>query len=145
MKNIAYLAIVLLLITNTVSALEKRDCTGLKKLSKAYLTCKSGNFKAGIVNTGSQIKKNTVGKVKIKKTKNGETTASKISKSTKEKTQGIKNKLNKIFSGTTKQYPKYIKDKKEMKSEEYTEYNQYVSNYKYINDRKEETYKCIVM
>jgi hypothetical protein len=115
MKNIAYLAIVLLLITNTVSALEKRDCTGLKKLSKAYLTCKSGNFKAGIVNTGSQIKKNTVGKVKIKKTKNGETTASKISKSTKEKTQGIKNKLNKIFSGTTKQYPKYTKNKKDKK------------------------------
>ena len=112
MKNIAYLALVLLLITNTVSALEKSDCTGLKKLSKAFLACKSGNFKAGIVNTGSKIKKNTVGKIPKKKTKNGETTTSKMSKSAKEKTQGFKNKLNKIFSGTTKQYPKYSKDKK---------------------------------
>tara|TARA_B110000971_G_C19510210_1_gene277112 strand:+ start:78 stop:410 length:333 start_codon:yes stop_codon:yes gene_type:complete len=109
MKNIAYLAIVLLLITNTVSALEKRDCTGLKKLSKAFLTCKSGNFKAGVVNTGSKLKKNTIGKVKKKDTVNDETTANKITKATKEKTQGFKNKLGKIFSGTTKQYPKYTK------------------------------------
>ena len=112
MKNLAYLAIVLLLITNTVSALEKKDCTGLKTLSKAFLTCKSGNFRAGVVNTGSKIKKNTIGKIKEKDINNGETTANKISKVTKEKTQGFKNKLNKIFSGTTKQYPKYTKDKK---------------------------------
>ena len=115
MKNLAYLAIVLLLITNTVSALEKRDCTGLKKLSKAFMACKSGNFKAGVVNTGNKIKKNTIGKVKKKDTHNGETTANKISKVTKEKTQGFKNKLSKIFSGTTKQYPKYIKNKKNKK------------------------------
>ena len=94
MKNIAYLAIVLLLITNTVSALEKRDCTGLKKLSKAFLTCKSGNFKAGVVNTGSKLKKNTIGKVKKKDTVNDETTANKITKATKEKTQGFKNSIN---------------------------------------------------
>ena len=36
-----------------------------------------------------------VGKIPKKKTKNGETTTSKISKSAKEKTQGFKNKLNK--------------------------------------------------
>ena len=115
MKNIAYLAIVLLLITNTVSALEKRDCTGLKKLSKAFMACKSGNFKTGIVNAGSKIKENTIGKVKKKDTKNTETTANKISKATKEKTLGFKNKLDKIFSGTTKQYPKYMKDEKDKK------------------------------
>jgi len=115
MKYIAYLAIVLLLITNTVSALEKRDCTGLKKLSKAFLACKSGNFKAGVINTGSQIKKNTVGKIKKKDTNNDETTANKISKATKEKAQGFKNKLGKIFNGSTKQYPKYTKNKKDKK------------------------------
>jgi hypothetical protein len=92
-----------------------KDSTGLKKLSKAFMACKSGNFKAGVVNTGNKIKKNTIGKVKKKDTHNGETTANKISKVTKEKTQGFKNKLSKIFSGTTKQYPKYIKNKKNKK------------------------------
>ena len=89
MKNLAYLTIFLLLITNTVTALEKKDCTGLKKLSKAFLACKSGNFKTGIVNTGSKIKKNTIGKLKKKDTDNGETTVNKISKATKEKTKRI--------------------------------------------------------
>ena len=113
--NLGYLSIVITLLITPLSAIEKRDCTGLKKLSKAFLTCKSGNFKAGVVNTGSKIKKNTIGKIKKKDTDNGETTANKISKATKEKAQGFKNKLSKIFNGSTKQYPKYTKNKKDKK------------------------------
>ena len=60
MKKITYLIIAISLIINSASALEKKDCSGLKKLSKAFIACKSGNLKAGIVNTGSAIKKGTV-------------------------------------------------------------------------------------
>ena len=59
MKNIAYLSIMISLLITPLSALEKKDCSGLKKLSKAFIACKSGNLKVGIVNTGSKIKKNT--------------------------------------------------------------------------------------
>ena len=114
MKNITYLIIAISLLVTPLSAIEKKDCSGLKKISKAYVACKSGNLKAGIVNTGSKIKKNTVGKVKKTKTNENETTTdekknttvSKISNATKKKTAGIKAKFNKIFSGGTKQYPK---------------------------------------
>jgi len=117
MKNITYLIIAISLLVTPLSAIEKKDCSGLKKISKAYVSCKSSNLKAGIVNTGSKIKKNTIGKVKKNKTIDNEidtdkkkiTSMSKISKVTKEKTTGLKNKLNKMFSGTTKQYPKGTK------------------------------------
>ena len=64
MKKIAFLSIIISFLITPLSALEKQDCSGLKKLSKAFVACKSNNLKAGIVNTGSQIKKNTVGKIK---------------------------------------------------------------------------------
>ena len=107
--NLGYLSIVITLLITPLSAIEKRDCTGLKKLSKAFLTCKSGNFKAGVVNTGSKIKKNTIGKIKKKDTTNGETTSNKISKATKEKAAGVKKQVNKMFRSNTKQYPKGTK------------------------------------
>jgi hypothetical protein len=114
MNKIATLTFFISLLITPSNALEKKDCSGLKKISKAYVACKSGNLKAGIVNTGSKIKKNTLGKVKKTKTTENETTTnekknttvSKISNATKEKTAGIKAKFNKIFSGGTKQYPK---------------------------------------
>ena len=105
------------LLVSPLVAAEKRDCSGFKKISKAFVACKSNNLKTGIVNTGSKIKKSTIGK--IKKTEKVEnktsinekkiTTVSKISTATKEKTKGFKNAFNKIFSGNTKQYPKGLK------------------------------------
>ena len=122
MKKITYLIIALSSIINSASALEKEDCSGIKKLSKAFIACKSGNLKAGIVNTGSAIKKGTVlQNIKAKKIpkENDTNTTTKITKkikkkasSIKEKTAAFKNPLDDIFSGTTKQYPKYLKNKK---------------------------------
>ena len=115
MNKITYFVIVITLMLSSASALEKKDCSGLKKLSKAFIACKSGNLKAGIVNTGSAIKKGTVGKIKKeKKITNGDdtNTPTKIAKKIKEKTAAFKNPLKDVFSGTTKQYPKYTKSKK---------------------------------
>ena len=114
MKKITYLIIALSLIINSASALEKKDCSGLKKLSKAFVACKSGNLKAGIVNTGSAIKKGTVGKIK-KNNGNNENT-DENSEGLKEKVsikaEEIKKKTSNLFNGSTKQYPKYLKSKK---------------------------------
>ena len=114
MKKITYLIIALSLIINSASALEKKDCSGLKKLSKAFIACKSGNLKAGIVNTGSAIKKGTVGKIK-KNNENNENT-NENSEGLKEKVsikaEEIKKKASNLFDGSTKQYPKYSKSKK---------------------------------
>ena len=117
MKKIAYVGVILSLMMNPLSAIEKRDCSGLKKLSKSFMACKSYNFKAGLTNAGSQVKKNTIGKIKKDKTTNDETSSEgKIAKTIKKKTvalknplKGFKNPLNSIFSGTTKQYPKGTK------------------------------------
>ena len=124
MKKIAYVGIIISLMISPLSAIEKRDCSGLKKLSKAFMGCKSYNFKAGLTNVGSQVKKNTIGKVKKDKTTNDETSSeSKIAKTIKKKAsslkkktvalknplKGFKNPLKGIFSGTTKQYPRGTK------------------------------------
>ena len=124
MKKIAYVGVILSLMMNPLSAIEKRDCSGLKKLSKAFMACKSYNFKAGLTNVGSQVKKNTIGKVKKDKTTNDETSSEgKIAKTIKKKASGLKKKtialknplkgfknpLKGIFSGTTKQYPRGTK------------------------------------
>ena len=112
MNKITYFVIAIILMLSSASALEKKDCSGLKKLSKAFIACKSGNLKAGIINTGSAIKKGTVGKIKKEKKitdQNDTNTTPKIIKAIKEKTTGFKNPLNGIFSGTTKQYPKGTK------------------------------------
>ena len=96
MNKITYFVIALILMLSSASALEKKDCSGLKKLSKAFIACKSGNLKAGMVNIGSSIKKGTVGKIK------------KV-KAIKVKKPKIKSSGDKVTRGTTKQYPKGIK------------------------------------
>ena len=69
MKKIIFLTIVLLSFTYTVNAVEKSDCSSLKKISKAYIACKSGNFKTSmkknnIAQTGTNVSKGIVSKVK---------------------------------------------------------------------------------
>ena len=69
MKKIIFLTIVLFSFTYSVNANEKRDCSGIKKFSKAYIACKSGNFKTSmkknnIAQTGTNVSKAIVGKVK---------------------------------------------------------------------------------
>ena len=96
MNKITYFVIAIILMLSSASALEKKDCTGLKKLSKAFIACKSGNLKAGIINTGSSIKEGTVGKIK------------KV-KANKDKKPKIKSSSNGKLKGLTKQYPKGIK------------------------------------
>ena len=114
MKKIAFVGIVLLLMINPLSALEKRDCSELKKLSKAFVACKSHNLKAGLTNAGSKVKKNTIGKIK-KNNGNNENT-DENSEGLKEKVsikaEEIKKKTSNLFNGSTKQYPKYLKSKK---------------------------------
>ena len=34
----------------SINATEKKDCSELKKFSKKFFSCKSGNFKSGIEN-----------------------------------------------------------------------------------------------
>ena len=112
MKKITYFVIVLSLMLSSASALEKKDCSSLKKLSKDFIACKSGNLKAGIVNTGSAIKKGTVGKIKKKdkiNDKESVSKTSKITKAAKDKTSKIKSSFSGLFKGTTKQYPKGVK------------------------------------
>ena len=115
MNKITYFTIAIILMLSSASALEKKDCTGIKKLSKAFIACKSGNLKAGIINTGSSIKKGTVGKIKKEKKINNEndsSTATKIVKATKDKSSKVKSSVDGLFKSTTKQYPKYSKSKK---------------------------------
>ena len=115
MKKVTYFVIVFSLMLGSASALVKKDCSSLKKLSKDFIACKSGNLKAGIVNTGSAIKKGTVGKIKKEKkitNENDTNTPTKIAKKIKEKAAGFENPLKGIFSENTKQYPKYSKRKK---------------------------------
>ena len=112
MNKITYFVIAIILMLSSASALEKKDCTGLKKLSKAFIACKSGNLKAGIINTGSSIKQGTVGKIKKEKKINNEndtSTTTKIVNATKDKTSKVKSSIGGLFKSTTKQYPKGIK------------------------------------
>jgi hypothetical protein len=69
MKKIIFLTIVIFSFTYTVNAVEKSDCSSLKKISKAYIACKSGNFKTSmkknnIAQTGTNVSKGIVSKVK---------------------------------------------------------------------------------
>tara|TARA_B110000438_G_scaffold19509_1_gene17959 strand:+ start:166 stop:387 length:222 start_codon:yes stop_codon:yes gene_type:complete len=50
MKKIAFLGIIISFLMTPLSALEKQDCSGLKKLSKAFVACKSSNLKTGLAN-----------------------------------------------------------------------------------------------
>jgi len=131
MKKIIYLIIFLIGSITTINAAEKRDCSGIKKLSKDYLACKTGNLKAGILNQDGKKWENsgdvTTSKKetdKVSTTKKIKTTASnttkkikttasdasdKIKVSAADTTKKIKKSLNNFFKKSKKQYPKGIK------------------------------------
>ena len=50
MKKISYTIIIILLLMTSLYAEEKKDCSKLKKFSKQYFACKTGNLKSGIEN-----------------------------------------------------------------------------------------------
>jgi len=69
MKKIIFLAIILFSFTYSVNAAEKRDCSDIKKISKASIACKYGNLKTGmkkknIVKIGTKVTKGITDKVK---------------------------------------------------------------------------------
>ena len=69
MKKIIFLIIVLFSFTSLVNAVEKEDCSGMKKISKAYVACKTGNLKLGmtknnITQTGTNVTKGILNKAK---------------------------------------------------------------------------------
>ena len=110
MKHLIYSIVIIIGFSTLAQSAEKKDCSGIKKLSKAFIACKTGNFNASIVNTGSVIKKNTIGKVKIKnKKKDKSSTIDKVKKTPKEIGKSVKNRIKGVFGGVTKQYPKGVK------------------------------------
>ena len=64
MKKLIFICLIIFSLTSHINANEKKDCSNIKKLSKTYLVCKSGNLKKGIVNTGSKVKQGTINKAK---------------------------------------------------------------------------------
>ena len=50
MKKISYTIILIILLMTSLNATEKKDCSELKKFSKQFFSCKSGNLKSGIEN-----------------------------------------------------------------------------------------------
>tara|TARA_X000000368_G_scaffold188641_1_gene148761 strand:- start:1092 stop:1334 length:243 start_codon:yes stop_codon:yes gene_type:complete len=64
MKKLIFISLFIFGFIFQANAVEKKDCSNIKKLSKAYIACKSGNLKKGIVNTGSKVKQGTINKAK---------------------------------------------------------------------------------
>ena len=100
MKFLLTLFLILLFNNSHVVAVEKIDCSKIKKISKDYIACKSSNFKKGIINTGNKIKKKV--KIKIKKKPKIIKKEKKITKKNKttkpaEITKKIVNIFNKIL------------------------------------------------
>ena len=56
MKKITYLTFIMIIFMTPISALEKSDCSGFKKLSKEQVNCKKTNFKVGLLSFGKKIK-----------------------------------------------------------------------------------------
>tara|TARA_B100000787_G_C15927937_1_gene179473 strand:+ start:21 stop:422 length:402 start_codon:yes stop_codon:yes gene_type:complete len=132
MKKTLYLIIFLLGSITTISAAEMRDCSGIKKLSKDYMACKTNNIKAGILNQGENKKWKNNGQattpteepdkastaVKIKNTASNTTNKIKTSATdagekfkvgAANTANNIKKHFNNAFKKSTKQYPKGIK------------------------------------
>ena len=82
MKKLIIIVAVYLINTMTVLA-EKNDCSGMKKLSKEYLTCTAKNIKATANKRNKQIKE-----VSAKKTLQ-------IAEGTKKIINNVKNKIKK--------------------------------------------------
>ena len=64
MIKLIFVSLVIFGFIFPANAVEKKDCSNIKKLSKAYMACKSGNLKKSIVNTGTKVKKGTISKAK---------------------------------------------------------------------------------
>tara|TARA_B100000780_G_C21022783_1_gene409955 strand:- start:395 stop:637 length:243 start_codon:yes stop_codon:yes gene_type:complete len=64
MKKLIFLILIIFSLIPPIGAAEIKDCSNIKKLSKMYLTCKSENFKIGIIKTGSKVKQGTISKAK---------------------------------------------------------------------------------
>ena len=82
MKKILIILIVFLLSSN-VSVANKSDCSGIKKLSKEYLTCKAKNIKDGANKVNNKIKVGSANKTE------------QIKEGTKNIFNKIKNKIKK--------------------------------------------------
>ena len=50
MKKISYTITLMLILISPLNASEKKDCSELKKFSKQFFNCKSGNLMSGIEN-----------------------------------------------------------------------------------------------
>ena len=115
---------------SSINAAEKRDCSGIKKLSKAFIACKSGNLKSGVVNAGSKVKNSLGSKKKWQSSGNTISTTKKVKKEkvVKKKTKKIAKKVKvksdkKTLDGmkaivekkvsnlfrSSKKYPKHVK------------------------------------
>ena len=75
--------LVIYLLSSSVSIANENNCTGIKKLSKEYLTCTAKNIKAAANKKNKQIKEGSA-----KKTKQ-------ITEGTKKIINNVKNKIKK--------------------------------------------------
>jgi len=65
MKKIIYSLTVILILIAPLKATENIDCSGIKKLSKEYISCKSVNLKTNSITKNiSNVTKGTFNKVK---------------------------------------------------------------------------------
>ena len=55
MKNLLLIFFLILFTTNT-SYTKEKNCQGMKKLSKAFLTCKAGSIKKGTIKKAGNLK-----------------------------------------------------------------------------------------
>jgi len=55
MKNLL-IVFFLILLTTKIYYLKENNCQGMKKLSKAFLTCKAGSIKKGTVEKAGNLK-----------------------------------------------------------------------------------------
>ncbi len=82
MKKI-FIALVFYLLSSSVLVANESDCSGIKKLSKEYLTCKAKNIKDGANKVNNKIKVGSANKTE------------QIKEGTKNIFNKIKNKIKK--------------------------------------------------
>jgi hypothetical protein len=125
MKKIIYIFILLLGSSALAIAAEKRDCSEIKKLSREYMACKTGNLKASVLNQKNKKQEKQIDNssakvktkkapsektIKLKKIKNKASNASqKFNAGVKNKAVNIKKKFSGFFKNSKKQYPKGVK------------------------------------
>ncbi len=61
MKKIL-ITLIVFILSSSVSIADESDCTGIKKLSKEYLTCKAKNIKDGANDMNNKIKEGSANK-----------------------------------------------------------------------------------